>query len=171
MYKLSASNLQYVTSITSLITIFAKYMAASKQNFKCGNLLVTSSTLRILAKKQVTILFKMNFIACVNLWTPLRCLMFTLSSTTLILQILRNDIIGGLHIRRESIEDVLHGRLWYKLSKKNPPQRIILALIQNLSSIHSLPGGFSEILLYSKSEPQQANRSNCWRSRQERFLP
>lgn len=53
MFKLSASNLQYVTSITSLITIYAKYMAAAKQNFNCGNLLVTSTNLRIFAKKQV----------------------------------------------------------------------------------------------------------------------
>lgn len=47
-------------------------------------------------------------------------------------------IIGGLHIRRESDEDVLHGRLWYKLSEKNTPQRIILALDKNLSSVHPL---------------------------------
>ncbi|XP_074322577.1 LOW QUALITY PROTEIN: endoglucanase 9-like [Apium graveolens] len=53
MYKLSASNLQYVTSITSLITVYAKYMAAAKQNFNCGSLLVTSTNLRILVKKQV----------------------------------------------------------------------------------------------------------------------
>lgn len=53
MYKLSASNLQYVTSITSLITTYAKYMAATKHTFNCGNVLVTSQTLRNLAKKQV----------------------------------------------------------------------------------------------------------------------
>ncbi|KAI3464260.1 hypothetical protein Pfo_020923 [Paulownia fortunei] len=53
MFKLSASNLQYVTSITFLLTTYSKYMATSKHNFNCGNLLVTSSTLRSLAKKQV----------------------------------------------------------------------------------------------------------------------
>lgn len=53
MYKLSASNLQYVTSITSLITTYGKYMAATKHTFNCGNVLVTSQTLRNLAKKQV----------------------------------------------------------------------------------------------------------------------
>ncbi|KAF8404021.1 hypothetical protein HHK36_008897 [Tetracentron sinense] len=53
MFKLSQSNLQYVTSITFLITTYAKYMAATKHTFNCGNILITSSTLRTLAKKQV----------------------------------------------------------------------------------------------------------------------
>ncbi|KAL2497535.1 Endoglucanase 3 [Abeliophyllum distichum] len=53
MYKLSASNLQYVTSITFLLTTYAKYMATAKYSFNCGNLLVTSKTLRSLAKRQV----------------------------------------------------------------------------------------------------------------------
>ncbi|KAG8378551.1 hypothetical protein BUALT_Bualt08G0148700 [Buddleja alternifolia] len=53
MFKLSGSNLQYVTSISFLLTTYSKYMATSKHTFNCGNLLVTSRTLRILAKKQV----------------------------------------------------------------------------------------------------------------------
>nr|GMD72790.1 endoglucanase 9-like [Ipomoea batatas] len=53
MDKLPQSNLQYVTSISSLITTYAKYMAASKRTFNCGSLLVTSNTLRSLAKRQV----------------------------------------------------------------------------------------------------------------------
>lgn len=53
MFKLSGSNLQYVTSITYLLTTYSKYMATSKHTFNCGNLLVTAKTLRALAKKQV----------------------------------------------------------------------------------------------------------------------
>nr|WDA53383.1 endo-1,4-beta glucanase 3 [Erycina pusilla] len=53
IYKLSSSNLQYVTSISFLLTTYAKFMAASSHTFNCGNLLVTSNTLRNLAKKQV----------------------------------------------------------------------------------------------------------------------
>ncbi|KAG9129042.1 hypothetical protein Leryth_016873 [Lithospermum erythrorhizon] len=53
MYKLGQSNLQYVTSITFLVTTYAKYMAAKKHTFNCGNLLVTENTLRRLAKRQV----------------------------------------------------------------------------------------------------------------------
>ncbi|XP_031113750.1 endoglucanase 3-like [Ipomoea triloba] len=53
MDKLPQSNLQYVTSISSLITTYAKYMAATKRTFNCGSLLVTSNTLRSLAKRQV----------------------------------------------------------------------------------------------------------------------
>ncbi|KAL0351250.1 UNVERIFIED_CONTAM: Endoglucanase 9 [Sesamum calycinum] len=53
MFKLSASNLEYVTSITFLLTTYSKYMATSKHTFNCGNLLVTSKTLRSLAKAQV----------------------------------------------------------------------------------------------------------------------
>lgn len=53
MYKLPESNLQYVTAITSLLTTYSKYMAATKHTFNCGNLLVTPNTLRNVAKKQV----------------------------------------------------------------------------------------------------------------------
>ncbi|XP_019155566.1 PREDICTED: endoglucanase 3-like isoform X1 [Ipomoea nil] len=53
MYKLPEDNLQYVTTNTFLITTYAKYMAFTKQNFKCGNLLITHDTLRSLAKRQV----------------------------------------------------------------------------------------------------------------------
>ncbi|KAL5571749.1 hypothetical protein UlMin_021346 [Ulmus minor] len=60
MYKLPASNLQYVTAITSLLTTYSKYMSATKQTFTCGNLLVTSSTLRNLAKKQVDYILGVN---------------------------------------------------------------------------------------------------------------
>ncbi|XP_041004322.1 endoglucanase 9-like [Juglans microcarpa x Juglans regia] len=53
IYKLPGSNLQYVTSITFLLTTYSKYMSATKHTFNCGNLLVTPSSLKILAKKQV----------------------------------------------------------------------------------------------------------------------
>lgn len=54
MYKLDGSNLQYVTSITFLLTTYAKYMAASKHTFTCGDhVIVTEKNLRILARKQV----------------------------------------------------------------------------------------------------------------------
>ena len=52
MFKLAESNLQYVTSITFLLTTYAKYMSASKYTFNCGNVRVTSSSLRNLAKQQ-----------------------------------------------------------------------------------------------------------------------
>ncbi|KAH6795358.1 hypothetical protein C2S51_036344 [Perilla frutescens var. frutescens] len=53
MYKMGSSNLQYVTAITSLLTTYSKYMATAKHTFSCGSLLVTSKTLRNLAKRQV----------------------------------------------------------------------------------------------------------------------
>ncbi|KAH6763885.1 cellulase 3 [Perilla frutescens var. hirtella] len=53
MYKMGSSNLQYVTAITSLLTTYSKYMATAKHTFSCGGLLVTSKTLRNLAKRQV----------------------------------------------------------------------------------------------------------------------
>ncbi|KAG2714041.1 hypothetical protein I3760_03G007500 [Carya illinoinensis] len=53
MYKLPGSNLQYVTSITFLLTTYSKYMSATKHTFNCGSLLVTPSSLKYLAKKQV----------------------------------------------------------------------------------------------------------------------
>ncbi|KAJ0977226.1 hypothetical protein J5N97_012700 [Dioscorea zingiberensis] len=53
MFKLEPTNLQYVTSITFLISTYAKYMASSNHNFYCGDILVTAESLRTLAKKQV----------------------------------------------------------------------------------------------------------------------
>ncbi|KAK9741063.1 hypothetical protein RND81_03G079000 [Saponaria officinalis] len=53
IYKLSGSNLQYVTSITFLLTTYAKLMKSSKHTFTCGSVLVTPTTLRRLAKRQV----------------------------------------------------------------------------------------------------------------------
>ncbi|KAM7473057.1 hypothetical protein LguiA_011240 [Lonicera macranthoides] len=60
MYKLSASNLQYVTSITFLLSTYGKYMASAKHTFNCGDLVVTSNTLRSLAKKQVDYILGVN---------------------------------------------------------------------------------------------------------------
>ena len=37
MFMLAESNLQYVTSITFLLTTYAKYMSASKYTFNCRN--------------------------------------------------------------------------------------------------------------------------------------
>ncbi|KAK7259897.1 hypothetical protein RIF29_25512 [Crotalaria pallida] len=53
MYKLPDSNLQYVTSITYLLTTYSKYMAARKHTFNCGNVVVTPNTIRSVAKRQV----------------------------------------------------------------------------------------------------------------------
>ncbi|KAL5714826.1 cellulase [Ranunculus cassubicifolius] len=53
MYKLGGSNLQYVTSISFLLTTYAKYMMSASHTFYCGNTLVAPNALRKLAKRQV----------------------------------------------------------------------------------------------------------------------
>ncbi|CAI9117165.1 OLC1v1018511C1 [Oldenlandia corymbosa var. corymbosa] len=53
MFKMSQSNLQYVTAITFLLTTYSKYMAASRHTFTCGGLFVNSNTLKTLSKRQV----------------------------------------------------------------------------------------------------------------------
>nr|ACU19501.1 unknown [Glycine max] len=60
MYKLPESNLQYVTSITFLLTTYSKYMSATKHTFNCGNVLVTTNTLRSIAKRQVDYILGAN---------------------------------------------------------------------------------------------------------------
>ncbi|KAI3417453.1 Endoglucanase, partial [Psidium guajava] len=60
MFKLSESNLQYVTSITFLLTTYSKYMSSTKHTFSCGNMVVTPSTLKYLAKKQVDYILGVN---------------------------------------------------------------------------------------------------------------
>uniref|UniRef100_A0A7N0RC39 Endoglucanase n=1 Tax=Kalanchoe fedtschenkoi TaxID=63787 RepID=A0A7N0RC39_KALFE len=60
MYKLPASNLQYVTSITYLLSTYGKYMRAKQLTFNCGNSVVSSRDLRFLAKRQVDYILGMN---------------------------------------------------------------------------------------------------------------
>ncbi|KAJ7982571.1 Endoglucanase [Quillaja saponaria] len=60
IFKLPESNLQYVTSITFLLTTYAKFMSATKHTFNCGSLFVTPNSLRNLAKRQVDYILGMN---------------------------------------------------------------------------------------------------------------
>nr|XP_004499712.1 endoglucanase 9-like [Cicer arietinum] len=60
MFKLPDSNLQYVTSITFLLTTYSKYMSATKHTFNCGGVLVTPNTLRSIAKRQVDYILGKN---------------------------------------------------------------------------------------------------------------
>ncbi|CAN1199604.1 Endoglucanase 9 [Linum perenne] len=62
MYKLPQNNLQYVTSITFLLTTYAKYIKATKINytFKCGNQVVNPNHLLSLAKRQVDYILGVN---------------------------------------------------------------------------------------------------------------
>lgn len=60
MFKLSESNLQYVTSITFLLTTYSKYMSSAKHTFNCGNMVITPGTLKYLAKKQVDYILGVN---------------------------------------------------------------------------------------------------------------
>ncbi|KAE8666534.1 Endoglucanase 9 [Hibiscus syriacus] len=60
MYKLPESNLQYVTSITFLLTTYGKYMKARKQTFNCGSLFVTPNKLIGLARRQVNYILGEN---------------------------------------------------------------------------------------------------------------
>ncbi|CAH2033660.1 unnamed protein product [Thlaspi arvense] len=60
MYKLPQSNLQYVTSITFLLTTYAKYMKATKHAFKCGNSIIVPNVLISLSKRQVDYILGVN---------------------------------------------------------------------------------------------------------------
>ncbi|KAK4747699.1 hypothetical protein SAY87_014285 [Trapa incisa] len=60
MYKMGASNLQYVSSITFLLTTYSKYMGSAGHTFSCGNMVVTSNTIKYLAKKQVDYILGVN---------------------------------------------------------------------------------------------------------------
>ncbi|KAK9291598.1 hypothetical protein L1049_019547 [Liquidambar formosana] len=53
MYKMDGSNLQYVTSSTFLLTVYAKFLKASNKTFSCGSVTVDGSILRQHAKRQV----------------------------------------------------------------------------------------------------------------------
>ncbi|KAH9329985.1 hypothetical protein KI387_002093 [Taxus chinensis] len=53
LFTLSESNLQYVTSTTFLLFTYAQYLSDSKQVVRCANNVVTPTTIRTLAKRQV----------------------------------------------------------------------------------------------------------------------
>ncbi|KAK1276443.1 Endoglucanase 3 [Acorus gramineus] len=77
MYKLSQNNLQYVTSISFLLSTYAKYMVSSNHTFYCGKLLVTPNSLRSLAKKQVDYILgsnpmKMSYMVGYGMRFPIR---------------------------------------------------------------------------------------------------
>ncbi|KAJ0237391.1 Endoglucanase 3 [Hirschfeldia incana] len=60
MYKLPQSNLQYVTSITFLLTTYAKYMKSRKHTFNCGNSVIAPNALINLSKRQVDYILGVN---------------------------------------------------------------------------------------------------------------
>ncbi|KAF3340629.1 endoglucanase 3 isoform X2 [Carex littledalei] len=60
LFKMSDSNMQYVTSTTFLLLTYAKYLTFSKQVVTCGGVIVTPQKLRAVAKKQVDYLLGDN---------------------------------------------------------------------------------------------------------------
>ncbi|KAK3160721.1 hypothetical protein QOZ80_1BG0063520 [Eleusine coracana subsp. coracana] len=60
LYKLSDSNMQYVTSSAFLLLTYAKYLAFAKQTVTCGGAVVTPQRLRSIARKQVDYLLGSN---------------------------------------------------------------------------------------------------------------
>ncbi|XP_068647567.1 endoglucanase 3 [Aristolochia californica] len=77
IYKMGQSNLQYVTSITFLLSTYAKYLMSTKQTFNCGSLKVTPVMLRALGKRQVDYILgenpmKMSYMVGYGVHFPLR---------------------------------------------------------------------------------------------------
>ncbi|KAJ3683215.1 hypothetical protein LUZ60_013442 [Juncus effusus] len=60
LYKLTGSNLQYVTSSSFLMSSYSKYLRVSKQTFKCGEMTVTPSLMKEVVKKQVDYILGVN---------------------------------------------------------------------------------------------------------------
>ncbi|XP_071724519.1 endoglucanase 17-like isoform X1 [Rutidosis leptorrhynchoides] len=60
LFKMSDSNMQYVTSTSFLLLTYAKYLTSSHSAVKCGGTSVTAKRLRAIAKKQVDYLLGEN---------------------------------------------------------------------------------------------------------------
>ncbi|KAJ4775876.1 Endoglucanase [Rhynchospora pubera] len=60
LFKMSDSNMQYVTSTSFLLLTYAKYLTFSKQVVTCGGVTVTPQKLRAVAKRQVDYLLGDN---------------------------------------------------------------------------------------------------------------
>lgn len=53
LFKMSDSNMQYVTSSSFLLLTYAKYLTSARTLVNCGGTVVTPKRLRSIAKKQV----------------------------------------------------------------------------------------------------------------------
>ncbi|XP_031499072.1 endoglucanase 17-like [Nymphaea colorata] len=60
LYKMSDSNMQYVTSTSFLLLTYAKYLTVAGTSVDCGGMRVTPQKLRALARKQVDYLLGSN---------------------------------------------------------------------------------------------------------------
>ncbi|NP_001151458.1 endoglucanase 1 precursor [Zea mays] len=60
LFRLSDSNMQYVTSSSFLLLTYAKYLAFAKQTVRCGGVAVTPQRLRAIARRQVDYLLGSN---------------------------------------------------------------------------------------------------------------
>ncbi|KAK6941025.1 Glycoside hydrolase family 9 [Dillenia turbinata] len=60
LYKMSDSNMQYVTSTSFLLLTYAKYLTSAHKVVSCGGTTLTPKSLRIIAKKQVDYLLGDN---------------------------------------------------------------------------------------------------------------
>ncbi|CAN0885577.1 Endoglucanase 17 [Linum grandiflorum] len=60
LFKMSDSNMQYVTSTSFLLLAYAKYLTSARTFVNCGGTVVTANKLRSIAKKQVDYLLGDN---------------------------------------------------------------------------------------------------------------
>ncbi|KAJ4954479.1 hypothetical protein NE237_011262 [Protea cynaroides] len=60
LYKMSDSNMQYVTSTSFLLLTYAKYLTSAHKFVTCGGIIITPKKLRTIAKKQVDYLLGEN---------------------------------------------------------------------------------------------------------------
>ncbi|XP_057535931.1 endoglucanase 17-like [Amaranthus tricolor] len=60
LFRMSDSNMQYVTSTSFLLLTYAKYLKRSRMTVSCGGTIITAKTLRTIAKKQVDYLLGSN---------------------------------------------------------------------------------------------------------------
>ncbi|KAJ9696553.1 hypothetical protein PVL29_008663 [Vitis rotundifolia] len=60
LFKMSDSNMQYVTSTSFLLVTYAKYLTSAHKVVNCGGTIITPKRLRVIAKKQVDYLLGDN---------------------------------------------------------------------------------------------------------------
>lgn len=82
MFHSGQSNMQYVTTATFLLTIYAKYLSAARATVNCGGRTVTPSQLSSVARRQVNIT---SYISPTMIWE--RNYLFTTTKNHRYLQI------------------------------------------------------------------------------------
>lgn len=118
MFKPGGCNLQHATALSFLLIVYSRYLQVASRSVHCGSVVATPSRLVEVAKTQVFTILSSPLLAIEKI---------------VVIKIKKKKSngalldAGGLHTRKQSIRDVVHGWIWPKIPTENSSPRIELA--------------------------------------------